>query len=86
MQADIFNVTVYKLKNEQGPSIGACMIAAVGANIYTDFEEAVQVCVQVEGKFEPNPENVEIYNQLYAVYQQIYIQTKALNEQLKLFR
>jgi len=86
MQADIFNVTVYKLKNEQGPSIGACMIAAVGANLYTDFEEAVKACVQVEGKFEPNPENVEIYNQLYAVYQQIYTQTKALNEQLKLFR
>lgn len=86
MQADIFNVTVYKLKNEQGPSIGACMIAGVGANIYADFEEAVQACVQVDGKFEPNPVNAEIYNQLYKVYQQIYPQTKTLNEQLKTFR
>lgn len=86
MQADIFNATVYKLKNEQGPSIGACMIAAVGANIYTDFTEAVTACVQVAEKFDPNPENVEIYNQVYAVYQQVYGRTKALNEQLKTFR
>ena len=38
MQADIFNTTIYKLKNEQGPSIGACIIAAVGANIYNNFD------------------------------------------------
>lgn len=86
IQADIFNATVYKLKNEQGPSIGACMIAAVGANIYANFKEAVPSFVQVDEKFEPNPENVEIYNQLYAIYQQIYTQTKELNEQLKSFR
>lgn len=86
MQADIFNATIYKLKNEQGPSIGACMIAAVGANIFADFNEAVPVCVQVAEKFEPNPKTVERYNQLYTVYQQVYAQTKTLNEQLKSFR
>lgn len=86
MQADIFNTTVYKLKNEQGPSIGACMIAAVGANIYADFREAVAACVQVAEKFEPNPANVATYNELYSVYTQVYAQTRTLNEQLKTFR
>ena len=86
MQADIFNTTIYKLKNEQGPSIGACIIAAVGANIYKNFEEAVATCVQVAEKFEPIPANVAVYNELYKVYRQVYVQTKALNDQLKSFR
>ena len=86
MQADIFNTTIYKLKNEQGPSIGACMIAAVGANIYNNFEQAVAACVQLAEKFEPIPANVAVYNKLYKVYQQVYAQTKALNDQLKSLR
>ena len=86
MQADIFNTTIYKLKNEQGPSIGACIIAAVGANIYKNFEEAVAVCVHLAEKFEPIPANVAVYNELYKVYRQVYAQTKALNDQLGLFR
>lgn len=86
MQADIFNTTIYKLKNEQGPSIGACIIAAVGANIYKNFDEAVEACVQVAEKFEPISANVTVYNELYAVYRQVYAQTKTLNDQLKSFR
>ncbi|MER2189652.1 MAG: xylulokinase [Solibacillus sp.] len=86
MQADIFNTTVYKLKNEQGPSIGACMIAAVGAKMYPDFSQAVEVCVQLDEKFEPNMENVKRYDGLYKIYKQVYAQTKQLNDQLAAFR
>lgn len=86
MQADIFNTTVYKLQNEQGPSIGACMIAAVGAGIFKSFEEAVDVCVTLGDKFEPNVDNVAVYNEVYKVYTQVYTQTKVLNDQLQQLR
>lgn len=82
MQADIFNATVYKLQHEQGPSLGACMIAAVGAGIFKDFNEAVQTCVALGEKFEPIAENVAMYNDFYSIYKQIYAQTKSLNEDL----
>lgn len=86
MQADIFNATIYKLQNEQGPSIGACMIALVGSGLVASFEEAVEKCVAIDGKFEPNDENVKVYDEVYKVYKQIYAQTKSLNDALQSFR
>ncbi|KGR74229.1 xylulokinase [Ureibacillus sinduriensis] len=86
MQADIFNATIYKLKNEQGPGIGACMIAAVGSGIFKDFAMAQEACIQIGEKYEPIPENVKKYDELYNIYTQVYRQTKALNEQLKQYR
>ncbi|KGR89411.1 xylulose kinase [Ureibacillus massiliensis 4400831 = CIP 108448 = CCUG 49529] len=86
MQADIFNANIYQLQNEQGPSIGACMIALVGSGIVASFEEAVEKCVAIGEVFEPIAENVEVYNEIYNVYTQIYAQTKSLNEALQAFR
>lgn len=86
MQADIFNAKIYKLQNEQGPSIGACMIALVGSGLVASFEEAVEKCVAIGEVFEPIAENVATYNEIYNVYTQIYAQTKSLNEALQAFR
>lgn len=86
MQADIFNTRIYKLENEQGPGIGACMIAAVGIGIFKDFAKAQESCIKIGEKYEPIPENVKKYEDLYNIYTQVYGQTKALNEQLKQYR
>lgn len=86
MQADIFNATIYKLDSEQGPSIGACMLALVGAGLVMNFEEAVEKSVHISESFTPNPENIEKYNQVYAIYQQVYRQTKSLNDALQVIR
>ena len=86
MQADIFNAKIYKLQNEQGPSIGACMIALVGSGLAASFEEAVDKCVAMGEVFEPIAENVAVYNDIYKVYTQIYEHTKSLNEALQAFR
>src|SRR5699024_4282069 len=45
MQADIFNTPVVTLATEQGPGMGAAMIAAVGAGWFTDFEACTDVFV-----------------------------------------
>ena len=86
MQADIFNAKIYQLQNEQGPSIGACMIALVGSGLVASFEEAVEKCVAIGEVYEPIAENVAAYNEIYRVYTQIYAQTKSLNEALQAFR
>ncbi len=86
MQADIFNATIYKLNNEQGPSIGACIIALVGAGLAGSFEEAVEKCVSIQERFEPNEQNTAVYDEIYQVYRQIYKQTKPLNDALQSFR
>ncbi|WP_239253452.1 xylulokinase [Listeria ilorinensis] len=83
MQADIFNVPIRTLKSEQGPAVGAAMIAAVGAGLYATFEEAVAKFVVYANTYRPNPETVQKYQRIYMLYQEIYPATCALSHQLR---
>nr|WP_309100545.1 xylulokinase [Fredinandcohnia onubensis] len=86
MQADIFNAKIEKLTSEQGPGMGAAMLAAYGSGWFESLKECADTFLQTSKTYEPIPENVEAYQKLFAIYQQVYTQTKALNEQLKDFR
>lgn len=82
IQADIFNTPVVTLETEQGPGLGAAMIAAVGTGWFVDFNECADVFVNYQEKIIPNKENVEKYEEIYKVYKTIYEATKGLNDQL----
>ena len=43
--ADVFGLPVVKLKEEQGPALGAAMLAAIGAGWFENYEVAVGNCV-----------------------------------------
>lgn len=86
MQADIFNAKIVKLASEQGPGMGAAMLAAYGCGWFSSLDECADEFLEEVKVYEPNQENVETYHQLFAVYQEIYGQTKELNAKLKSFR
>lgn len=86
MQADIFGATIIKLTSEQGPALGAAILAAVGCGWFDTFDHCTKVFVQYEKEYHPIPENVEKYQQIYQVYKEVYKQTKGLNEKLYAFR
>ncbi|URN94893.1 MAG: xylulokinase [Candidatus Pristimantibacillus lignocellulolyticus] len=86
MQADIFNATVVSLENEQGPGLGAAMLAAYGCEWFASLEECANQFVKHADSYEPNAEAVEQYADLFRIYQQIYVQTVSINEQLLPFR
>lgn len=86
MQADIFNARIQKLASEQGPGMGAAMLAAYGCRWFTSLKECAEKFIQTAKTYYPIKENVDIYKKLFAIYQQIYPQTKALNDQLKEFK
>lgn len=86
MQADIFATPVEKLKNEQGPGMGAAMIAAYGCGWFDSLEQCSDVFKQVELVVEPKKEAVERYQELFAIYREIYPQTKEIAKKLKAFR
>lgn len=86
MQADIFKARVQKLSSEQGPGMGAAMLAAVGAGWYISLQECAEKMLQPAKEFEPIPENVTRYEVLYRIYQKVYSQTKTLSEELTQFR
>lgn len=82
MQADIFNAPVVTLKTEQGPAMGAAMIAAVGTGWFNDFEDCSKTFVHYKSEVKPNPEAVKKYEQVYARYQEVYPAIKNLSHQL----
>lgn len=86
MQADIFNATVVSLENEQGPGLGAAMLAAYGCGWFPSLEACANEFVKHAESYEPNPEAVEKYAGLFRIYQQVYAATKSINEQLVPFR
>ncbi|MCJ8006048.1 xylulokinase [Lederbergia wuyishanensis] len=86
MQADIFNVNIMKLVSEQGPGMGAAMLAAFGCAWFSSLKECADKFVQVSESFTPKVENVEAYKKLFNLYKDVYKSTKALNEGLIEFR
>lgn len=82
IQADIFNTPIVTLQTEQGPAMGATMLAAVGAGWFNDFEECAEIFVQYDKHIEPIPENVEKYEKVYANYQKIYPAIKDISHNL----
>ncbi|WP_026585432.1 xylulokinase [Bacillus sp. J33] len=86
IQADIFNAKILKLATEQGPGVGAAMLAAHGCRWYASLKECSDVFTQVEKTYEPIKENADQYKELYGLYKRVYQQTRELNEGLTRFR
>ncbi|RKQ32488.1 xylulokinase [Oceanobacillus halophilus] len=86
MQADIFNATIVKMQSEQGPGMGAAMLAAFGCGWFDTLKECADEFLKEDKVYTPIPENVERYKGLFAIYQEVYGKTNDLNEQLMDYR
>ena len=86
IQADIFDAKIVRLSSEQGPGMGAAMLAAYGCGWFESLKACAAEFLDVEKEFTPNQENVKEYKKLFVIYQEVYGQTKALNEKLLAYR
>jgi xylulokinase len=86
MQADIFQADVVALENEQGPGLGAAMLAAVGCGWFPSLDACADVFVKRQKAYRPDPERSRRYAELFRIYQDVYRQTKGLNQALAAFR
>ncbi|WP_205093069.1 xylulokinase [Thalassobacillus pellis] len=86
IQADIFNAQIIRLSSEQGPGMGAAMLAAYGSDIFASLDECAQTFLSEKDTFDPIPKNVEKYQNLYQLYRQVYQQTHELSRSLGEFR
>ncbi|RSL32103.1 xylulokinase [Salibacterium salarium] len=86
MQADIFNANIVKLKSEQGPGMGAAMLAAYGSGAFTSLQECADIFIREEKVFKPDAERVEKYKELFRIYQDVYLNTNKINQKLMRFR
>ncbi|MFD1471397.1 xylulokinase [Companilactobacillus mishanensis] len=86
IQANVFNTKVSTIENEQGPGLGAAMIAAVGVKWFSDLHECADKFIKKGKSYWPEPEKADRYKELYKIYSQIYAQTKEMNHELIDFR
>lgn len=82
IQADIFEAEMITLTTEQGPGMGAAMLAAIGCGLCTDFADCVETFVKYDKFVKPNVENVEKYRQVYNIYQKVYPATAPICHEL----
>ena len=86
MQADIFNARIVKLSSEQGPGMGAAMLAAYGCGWFDSLQECSDRFLKVDKVYDPIEENVKKYRDLFQLYKEIYPATASLNKELMKYR
>ena len=72
IQANVFNKKIISLEIEEGPSLGACIIAAVSLNWFDSFEEAINRIVKEKECYHPNIDAVKEYEEIYIRYKKVY--------------
>lgn len=82
IQADIFNAKIVTLKTEQGPGLGAAMLAAVGVGWFATLKECAEQFVVYDKEYFPSEKAVKDYQMVYELYAQVYNQTTSLCHQL----
>ncbi len=72
MIADIFNVKVVTIKIEEGPALGAAILAMVGNRAFSSVEDACRHMIKTNKLYEPNQKNAILYERKYNDFIKIY--------------
>lgn len=68
MQADVYGCPVETIASQEASALGAAMIAAYGAGLYSSLKDAVCGMVHMKRLYEPNLDNSELYQESYAAW------------------
>lgn len=79
--ASALNLRLEIVESEEGPGLGAAILAAVGCGEYPDVVTACDKLVKVVDVVEPEIELVEKYNKRYEKFKKLYPTVKALYEE-----
>ena len=80
--ADVMNVEVDVPENEEGPSMGGAILAAVACGVFPNVEEAAGSIVKVAETIEPDKGLTEKYEDRYRRFTEIYPACKELFRKL----
>ena len=70
--ANVLNLKLEIIESEEGPALGAAMLAAVGCGEYSSVENAANEIVKVIGTVEPDSVLVNKYEHKYNEFKKIY--------------
>ncbi len=81
MIANVLNLQVELPENEEGPALGAAMLAAVACGRYASVQEAARQLVRVREVIEPEAALAARYDEKYQVFRQFYPALKTIWQQ-----
>jgi xylulokinase len=72
IKADVTGLPVVALSTVETTALGAALLGLDGAKLVNSLEEAVDSCVQVVERRDPDPQNAARYEAYYQLYREIY--------------
>jgi sugar (pentulose or hexulose) kinase len=84
LTADVFGLPTSRPHLYETSGLGAAINTAVGLGFHPDFATAVGAMTRLGDRFEPDPSNHRLYDELYRkVYQRMYRRLKPLYEKIR---
>lgn len=81
IKADVTGRKIHVLQERHTTSLGAAIVAATSLGEYPTIEEAAKAMVKIRRSFEPNPNNKEGYDRVFAEWKRLYYTAKPLTDQ-----
>lgn len=72
MLADLYGCTVSTIPADEGPALGAAILAGVGTGVYESVEAACDRIVKTGNELPPIPENAKAYEGYFRLYKKLY--------------
>ena len=72
IQAAAYGATGVRLTREEGPALGAAMLAGIGTGVFRDYPHAVKSCVQERDRFPAAAGLKATYASSYRTYRALY--------------
>lgn len=72
LKADITGIPVVVPRITEAACWGAALLAGTGAGCFSSAAQAAEEMLQLERRFEPDPERMARYETRYALYQEVY--------------
>ncbi len=70
--ADIYKFPIETVSTGEPTALGAAMIGAVGAGVFSSLDEAIANMVRVTNHIEPIKQNVETYDRIFDIFEKSY--------------
>ena len=70
--ANVLNIEVEVVANDEGPALGGAILAAVACGEYKNVEEAIKYTIKIKEIIKPNKEIFLKYNKKYTKFKQLY--------------
>jgi xylulokinase len=72
INADVIGSEHVTLSVDEGPALGAALLAAVGTGGYASVADACRNAIRVTDTIKPNLDAVAQYNRFYPIYRALY--------------